>query len=246
MFRTSSGVMQRSDEGERPVILVTGSGRGIGRHLAEHFAALGTHVVGCSRSSVDWSLDGYTHVVADVTREDHVKALLGNIRRRFSRLDVVVNNAGVAAMNAALLTPVATIDRIMAVNFRGTVLVCREAAKIMVRRRYGRIVNLGTVAVPMRIEGEALYAASKSAVVAFSQILARELGPVGITVNVVGPSPIDTDLLRGVPAERIDRIVEGQAIKRRGRFEDVTNVVEFFARPESGFITGQVLYLGGA
>jgi 3-oxoacyl-[acyl-carrier protein] reductase len=245
MLLTYSDVMPQSDDDQRPVILVTGSGRGIGRHLVEHFAAQGAYVVGCSRSPVDWSLDGYDHVVADVTREDHVKALVGVIRRRFTRLDVVVNNAGIAAMNAALLTPTATIDRIMAVNFRGTVIVCREAAKLMVRRRYGRIVNLGTVAVPMRIEGEALYAASKSAVVAFSQILARELGPVGITVNVVGPSPIDTDLLRGVPTERIDRIVDGQAIKRRGQFEDVINVVEFFARPESGFITGQVLYLGG-
>jgi len=148
-------------------------------------------------------------------------------------------------MNAALLTPTATIDRIMATNFRGTVLVCREAAKLMMRRKYGRIVNLSTIAVPMRLEGEAAYAASKSAVVTYSQILARELGPLGITVNVVGPTPIETDLIRNVPKDKIQRILDQQAIKRLGRFEDVANVIDFFVKPESEYVTGQVIYLGG-
>jgi 3-oxoacyl-[acyl-carrier protein] reductase len=148
-------------------------------------------------------------------------------------------------MNAALLTPAATIDRIMATNYRGTVLVCREAAKVMMRRKVGRIVNLGTIAVPMRVEGEALYAASKSAVITFSQIVARELGPLGITVNVVGPTPIETDLIRNVPQDKIQRILDQQAIKRLGHFEDVANVIDFFIRPESEYVTGQVIYLGG-
>jgi 3-oxoacyl-[acyl-carrier protein] reductase len=232
-------------ESSSPVVLVTGSRRGIGRHLAESFLRRGAQVVGCSRQPADWKADGYTHELADVTAEADVVGLVNTIRGRFGRLDVVVNNAGVASMNAALLTPAATVDRLVATNFRGTVLVCREAAKLMARRRYGRIVNLGTVAVPLRLEGEALYAATKSAVVTYSQILARELGPLGVTVNVVGPTPIPTDLLKGVPADAIDRVVEQQAIRRPGRFEDVDNVVEFFARPESGYVTGQVVYLGG-
>jgi 3-oxoacyl-[acyl-carrier protein] reductase len=227
------------------VVLVTGTRRGIGRYLAERFAERGARVVGCSRQPAEWEADGYEHQLADVSSEPDVKRLLHGIAHRHGRLDVVVNNAGVAAMNAALLTPAATVDRIMAVNFWGTALVCREAAKLMMRRRYGRIVNLGTVAVPLRLEGEAFYAASKSAVVTYSQVLARELGPLGITVNVVGPGPVDTDLLGGVPPDRVDRIVQGQAVKRRGTFADVANVVDFFVRPESGFVTGQVLYLGG-
>jgi 3-oxoacyl-[acyl-carrier protein] reductase len=115
----------------------------------------------------------------------------------------------------------------------------------MQRRHYGRIVNLSTVAVPMRLEGEAVYAASKSAVVTFSQILARELADFGITCNVVAPTPIETDLIRGVRQEKIDAIVNRLAIKRLGRFEDVANVIDFFVKPESDYITGQVLYLGG-
>jgi 3-oxoacyl-[acyl-carrier protein] reductase len=227
------------------VVLVTGARRGIGRFLASHYARNGASVVGCSREPVNWSIERYSHHIADVGNEADVKALIAAVKREHGRLDVVINNAGVASMNAALLTPTATIDRIIGTNFRGTALVSREAAKLMMSRRYGRIVNISTVAVPLLIEGEALYAASKSAVVTYSRILARELAPFGITVNVVGPAPIETDIIRDVPAEKIQRILDQQAIKRLGRFEDVANVVDFFAAPESEYVTGQLVYLGG-
>lgn len=230
---------------DRQVVLITGTRKGIGRSLAEHFVARGFLVEGCSRDLPDWELEGYTHHRADVADEASVRAMLSAIQKRHRRLDVVVNNAGVAAMNHTLLTTAAAVDRIMNTNLRGTFLVCREAAKIMQRRKYGRIINLSTIAVPMRLEGEALYAASKSAVETLTRIMARELGPLGITVNAVGPTPIDTDLIRGVPADKIQQIIDQLAIKRLGRFEDVANVIDFFARPESDYITGQVIYLGG-
>jgi 3-oxoacyl-[acyl-carrier protein] reductase len=227
------------------VVLITGTRKGIGRYLAEHFVRKGAYVEGCSRTAPDWKLENYNHNCLDVACEDEVKALLSSLQKRHRRLDILVNNAGIASMNHILLTPTATVDRIMATNFRGTFLLCREAAKLMRRRRYGRIVNLSTVAVPMQLEGEAIYAASKSAVVTFSRILARELADFGVTCNVVGPTPIETDLIRSVPQDKIDSIVNQQAIKRLGRFEDVANVIDFFVKPESDFITGQVIYLGG-
>lgn len=228
-----------------PVVLVTGTRKGIGRSLAEHFVRSGARVVGCSREQIDFTLPCYTHHIADITNEEDVKSLLATIGKDFGRLDVAINNAGVAAMNAALLTPTAQLDRVMSINFRGTALVCREASKLMMRRKFGRIVNFSSVALPMLIEGEAAYLASKAAVVAYSRALAREVAPYGITVNVVGPCPIETDMIRGVPADKIGHIVERQAIKRLGRFEDVANVVDFFVRPQSDQITGQVIYLGG-
>jgi 3-oxoacyl-[acyl-carrier protein] reductase len=115
----------------------------------------------------------------------------------------------------------------------------------MRRRNFGRIVNLSTVAVPLRLEGEAVYAASKSAVETMTRILGKELGPFGITVNAVGPTPIPTDLIRSVPEESIRRIVDRLSIKRLGTFDDVWRVVEFFIHPQSDYITGQVIYLGG-
>lgn len=97
----------------------------------------------------------------------------------------------------------------------------------------------------MRLEGEAIYAASKAAVETLTRVLARELAPLGITCNAVGPTPIETDLIRGVPRAKIDRLLASQAIHRLGQPTDVANVIDFFLRPESDFITGQVIYLGG-
>lgn len=227
------------------VVLVTGTRKGIGRYLAEHFVRQGALVEGCSRTLPEWELENYTHHRLDVADETQVKAMFSSIRKRHGRLDILINSAGVASMNHILLTPVATVDRIMATNFRGVFLMCREAAKLMQRRRYGRIVNISTIAVPLRLEGEAIYAASKSAVVTFSRILARELAGAGITCNVVAPTPIETDLIRGVPPEKIEAIINRLAIKRLGRFEDVANVIDFFVKPESDYVTGQVIYLGG-
>lgn len=230
---------------DREVVLITGTRKGLGRYLAEHFVRKGALVEGCSRTAPDWELENYTHHCLDVADEAQVKAMLSSIQRRHGRLDILINNAGVAAMNHALLTPAATLDQIMATNFRGAFLVCREGAKLMQRRRYGRIVNVSTVAVPLLLEGEAIYAASKSALVTFTQILARELADFGITCNVVAPAPMETDLTRNVPPEKIDAILSRLAIKRLGRFEDVANVVDFFVKPESDSVTGQVIYLGG-
>jgi 3-oxoacyl-[acyl-carrier protein] reductase len=227
------------------VTLITGTRTGIGKHLAQHYAALGHTVVGCSRTPPDWSCPGFQHLEADVADEQQVRRVMTEINGRFKRLDHLVNNAGVASLNHSLLTPGATVQKVLATNALGTFLVSREAAKLMQRRRYGRIVNFTTVAVPLKLEGEAAYVASKAAVQGLTEVMARELASFGITVNAVGPGPIDTDLTRGVPNDKIESLLRRQAIPRRGTFADVCNVVDFFLRPESGFVTGQVLFLGG-
>ncbi|MBI2685884.1 MAG: SDR family oxidoreductase [Acidobacteria bacterium] len=229
-----------------PVALVTGSSTGLGRFVASSLAMRGCRVIGCSRGHADWSAEGYEHVVADVSREKAVLDLLTHVRAKYGRLDYTVNNAGIASMNHSLLVPATTVDRILSVNVRGTFLVCRESAKLMQRRKWGRIVNISTIAVPMRIEGEALYAASKGAVETLTRVLAREYARFGITVNAVGPSPVDTGMIRSVPKNRIDQLLRSLPINRMGTPADVCNVIDFFLRKESDAVTGQVLYLGGA
>ena len=227
------------------VALVTGARKGIGRFLAEHLLKQGYRVVGCSRNPADWQAEDFTHLQTDITDEKQVMALLRHVSDNHGRLDAVLNNAGAASMNHSLLTPVETVNKLMSANLLGTFLVSREAAKLMRKRSYGRIVNFSSVAVPMRLAGQAVYAASKCAVVGLSQVMARELAEFGITVNVVGPTPIATDMTRGVPKEKMEKLVESLPIQRLGTMEDVANVVDFFLLPESSAITAQVIYLGG-
>jgi 3-oxoacyl-[acyl-carrier protein] reductase len=231
---------------EQPVALVTGTRTGIARYVAKQLVAAGYRVVGCSRQPADWKLEGYTHFQADVSDESQVKALLANIRRDYKRLDVTFNNAGVASMNHSLLMPAATLDRIMSVNVRGTFLVSRESAKLMRQKRWGRIVNLSTVAVPLSLEGEAAYVASKSAVEGLTRVMSREFAELGITVNAIGPGPIETELIRSVPKEAIESLLSRLPIHRMCRAEDVFHVLQFLIDRKSDSITGQVIYLGGA
>ncbi|MGB8509143.1 MAG: SDR family oxidoreductase [Pyrinomonadaceae bacterium] len=227
------------------VILITGASRGIGAYLVTHYLSKGYIVVGCSRGDSACDAADYTHLRLDVCDERAVKGMLAGIARAHGRLDVLVNNAGIASMNHLLLTPAKVARNVMETNFIGTFLLCREAARLMQRRRFGRIVNFATVATPLKLEGEAVYAAAKAAVISFTQIAARELADFGITVNAVGPTPIQTALIKGVPTEKIEKLIARQAIRRMGEFRDVANVIDFFIQPESDFVTGQVLFLGG-
>lgn len=228
-----------------PVTLVTGARKGLGRSIAEHYLAAGHFVVGCSRDDSDLRSDRYRHFCADVADEKAVKPIFTYLRKEHGRLDNLINNAGIASMNHALLTPMSTLDSIFATNVKGTFLFSREAARLMQKQSYGRIVNLTSVATPLMLEGEAIYAASKAAVLSLTQVLARELAPFGITVNAVGPTPVKTDIIRAVPKEKLDVLLARQAINRFGEPADVINVIDFFLRKESDFVTSQNIYLGG-
>lgn len=230
---------------ESPVTLITGSRKGIGRHLAEHFLKKGHVVIGCSRGPSDLKAERYVHHQLDVCSEKDVVLFFKTLAKDYPRLDHLINNAGIASMNHSMLTPVSTVTQVLNTNVVGTFLFCREAARVMQRRKFGRIVNFGSIATPLKLEGEAIYAASKAAVVSLTEVLARELAPLGITVNVVGPMPVETDLVKSVPKEKMDRLLSRLAIPRMGTFADVSNVVDFYLRPESSYVTGQCLYLGG-
>jgi 3-oxoacyl-[acyl-carrier protein] reductase len=227
------------------VILVTGTRKGIGRFLVEHYAGLGMQVVGCSRGASDFEHPRYRHFEVDVGDEKAVRKMFIEIRRAFGGLDILVNNAGIASMNHFVLTPTDTVRRILETNVVGTFTCCREAVKLMMPRKSGRIVNMATVATPLDLEGEAVYAASKAAVVSLTRVLAREVAELNITVNAVGPTPIETDLIRAVPKEKMDALLARHPLSRYGTFEDLANVIDFFIKPESDYITSQVIYLGG-
>ena len=226
-------------------IVITGTRKGIGKEMAEHYLAEGWQVVGCSRGEGSIDHANYQHFALDVSDEDAVIAMARTIKASHGKVDALLNNAGIASMNHALLTPASTVNRILQTNVVGTFLFCREVSKLMRRTNNGRIINFTTVAHPLNLEGEAIYAASKAAVESLTRILARELAELKITVNAIGPTPIETDLIRGVPQEKMDALLARQALSRMGEVRDVINAVDFYLREESDFITGHVLYLGG-
>lgn len=226
-------------------LLVSGATSGIGRHLAEHYLAGGWHVIGCARRASALDHERYSHYRTDVTDPKAVACMFEGIRKEFGRLDAVIANAGVASMNPIALTPPAAAKRILDTNVLGTFLLTHGAIRLLRKSGAGRIVNLTTIAVPARLAGEALYAASKSAVETFTRIAARELGPLGITCNTVGPSPIRTRLTAGVPEKAMQALLERQPIPKWAEPDDVANVIDFFLSPRSALVTGQVVYLGG-
>jgi 3-oxoacyl-[acyl-carrier protein] reductase len=227
------------------VILITGTSRGIGKFLAKYYVEKGFHVVGCSRGCIDFEFNNYQHFSLDITDESDVKKMFYEIDKTYKRLDILINNAGVAATNSALLTPMKTVQNVLNTNVSGTFLFCREAARLMRKHKFGRIINFTSLSTQLHIEGEAIYAASKAAVIVLTKILARELGLFNITVNAIGPNPIPTDIISTIQPDKIKNVINSQAIKRLGKFTDVSNVIDFFINPKSEFITAQVIYLGG-
>ena len=209
-------------------IIITGTRKGIGEYLASYYLNHGYNVIGCSRSEASIAHLNYMHYCLDVADENEVKKMFLELRKSY-----------------VVLTPLKTVQNIINTNFIGTFLFCRETSKLMMKHKYGRIINFSTVAYPLNLEGEAIYTASKAAIESFTKILAKELGQFNITVNSIGPSPIKTDLVKNIQHAKINSLIEMQIIKRFGEFIDISNVIDFYLREESSFITGQTIYLGG-
>lgn len=227
------------------VMLITGTSKGIGKELSLYYLKKGFIVAGCSRAKSDIKDKNYRHFCLDVSDEMSVVKMIRAIKKEFGKIDILLNNAGMASMNHFLTTSYKSVKDVISTNFFGTFLFSREVAKVMMRQKSGAIVNYSTVAVALNLEGEAIYAASKSAIETFTKTIAKELGEFNVTVNAIAPTPIKTDLIKAVPQEKINALLDKQAIKRFGNFEDIKNVVDFFIDEKSSFITAQVLYLGG-
>lgn len=226
-------------------MVITGSSRGIGRGLAEQFLARGYRVAGCARgpSTIDDLL--YHHSQVNVSDESAVRRWVRALRTKYGRIDVLVCNAGTAkASSLVTMTDGALLEDIVRSNVFGTFFVCREVARAMMVARAGRIVTVSSMAVGLHEEGTAAYAASKSAIVEMTKILAKELAPLGITANVVAPSMYASDAFAALGEQVQTRARANLTIKRTVTIEEIANVVAFFAAPDSAPITGQVIHMG--
>ena len=188
-----------------PTALITGTSQGLCRALAERLLADGWTVHGFARGAQTLAHPHFRAHAVDVTDEGAVRSSVATLAEG-GRIDLLVNNAGAASMNALLLTPGETAERLMRVNYLGTFHCLQAVGKVMIRQRAGRIVNVTTVAVPLSLEGEAAYVASKAAVEALTKVAAKELTPSGVIVSAVGFGPIDTALTRAVPKPALAKI----------------------------------------
>ena len=225
-----------------PSALITGSSQGLGRALAERLLADGWTVHGFARGPQELTHAHFTAHVVDVTDEAAVRSAVSTVAAA-GRIDLLVNNAGAASMNALLLTPGETAERLMHVNYLGTFHCLQAVGKVMVRQRAGRIINLTTVAVPLSLEGEAAYVASKAAVEALTKVSAKELAPSGVIVTAVGFGPVDTRLTRAVPKAALAKI---NAAISRPEGTTMAQAVEFILSRirDADLQSGGVEYLG--
>ena len=184
-------------------------------------------------------------VQADVSTAEGCKTLFDAAVSAFGRVDVLVNNAGITRDNLILRMTEADFDAVLNANLKGAFLCCKEAARRMVRQRYGRIINLSSVVALRGNAGQTNYAASKAAIIGLTKSLARELASRNVTVNAVAPGFIETDMTATLPEAVRAEMAKGIPAGRAGQPEDVANAVAFFAAEQSSYLTGQVLCADG-
>lgn len=226
-------------------VLITGATRGVGKHLVAHFLNNGAKVIGVSRTR---ELDdmNYRHFEVDLSNTIGLEAVL--ICSKFKELgsiDIVINNAAVMSSRFSQKMPVEDAIAMVNVDLLAPFLICREASKLMYDIPYGRIVNIGSIADVCEAMGDSVYAACKAGLKTMTNVLAKEYARQNVTCNTLAISAIDTDMLAKHKPEVVDALVRTFPIPRKATMDDITNVIDFFCSEKSGYVTAQVIYLGG-
>ena len=240
---------------EGKIALITGSSRGIGAAIAKDLAANGASVIVNFHSNEEAANDVVAEITAaggqavarqtDVSDFDQASTLIKNIKKEFGRLDILVNNAGTTRDNVIMLMKEADWDLVINTNLKSAWNCSRAAARIMMRQRNGRIINITSVAGISGNAGQSNYSASKAGMIGLAKSLAREIGPRGVTVNAIAPGFVPTDLTNDLIEDLQDTIIELTSLRRLGTPEDVAHLTTFLASDQASFITGQVIAVDG-
>jgi 3-oxoacyl-[acyl-carrier protein] reductase len=233
------------------IALITGASRGIGAAIAASFAAAGAKVVGTATSEAGASGisatlgDNGRGVVLNIADNDSVQAAIAEIQKIEGSPTILVNNAGITRDNLLMRMKPDEWDDVLSTNLSGVYRVCKACVRGMMKARKGRIINIASVIGVMGNAGQSNYAAAKAGIIGFSKSLAREIGSRNITVNVVAPGFIDTDMTRVLPEDQREAMLRQVPLGRLGEGDDIASAVLFLASPAGGYITGETLHVNG-
>lgn len=233
------------------VALVTGASRGIGAAIAQTLADAGATVVGTATS--EGGAEGIASalgdkgrgIVLDIASDESVQAAIKDIQGQEGAATIVVNNAGITRDNLLMRMKAAEWDDVISTNLSGAFRVSKAVLRGMMKAKHGRIINIASVIGVTGNAGQANYAAAKAGMIGFSKSLAKEIGSRNITVNVVAPGFIDTDMTRVLPEDQKDALLADIPLGRLGQAQDVAAAVLFLASDAGGYITGETLHVNG-
>ncbi|RDI99626.1 3-oxoacyl-ACP reductase FabG [Dyella solisilvae] len=242
--------MSKTLQGE--IALVTGASRGIGAAIADELAALGATVIGTATSESGAAAIGERLAphgghgrVLNVTEEGAIEALVDGIAKEFGSVSILVNNAGITRDQLLMRMRDEDWQAILDTNLTSVYRASKAVMRGMMKARKGRIISIASVIGLTGNPGQSNYAAAKAGIIAFSKSLAREIGSRGITVNVVAPGFIDTDMTRALPEESKQALLGQIALGRLGEARDIAQAVAFLASPAASYVTGETLHVNG-
>jgi len=233
------------------IALVTGASRGIGAAIAASLAAAGATVVGTATSEAgahgisETLADNGRGAVLNIADHDSVQSAIADILKNEGSPSILVNNAGITRDNLLLRMKPDEWDDVLSTNLSGAYRVCKACLRGMMKARKGRIINISSVIGVTGNAGQSNYAAAKAGIIGFSKSLAREIGSRNITVNVVAPGFIDTDMTRVLPEDQREAMLRQIPLGRLGNGDDIASAVLFLASPAGGYITGETLHVNG-